>query len=191
MADGGRLDHTIGIAHLRLLLDGGDEPVTSRTTDIPVLPEVARALRALGELRDARCPMALVVDEHGGAAGIVRVEDLIEELVGEIYDETDRDVAAVIHEADGRMVLPGRFPIHDLPGVGIELPEGPYATVAGLVLDELGHIPEPGDAVDVAGWRLEVRGMQGRAVTEVVAQPLEPDEPAEPAGAADGDQPTA
>ena len=177
VAEGGRLDHTIGVAHLRLLLDGGDEPVTARTTEIPVLPEVARALRALGELRDARCPMALVVDEHGGAAGIVTVEDLIEELVGEIYDETDRDVAAVVHEPDGRMVLPGRFPIHDLPGVGIELPEGPYATVAGLVLAELGHIPEPGDAIEVEGWRLEVRTMQGRAVTEVVAQALEADDP--------------
>jgi len=184
VADGARLDQATGVVHLRSLLGGGDAPVASRVTEAPVLPEMARVLHALSELRNARAQMALVVDEHGGAAGIITVEDLVEELVGEIYDETDRDVAAVIHEADGRMVLPGRFPIHDLPGLGIELPEGPYATVAGLVLAGLGRIPEAGDEIDVEGWRLEVRRMHGRAVTEVAAQPLAPPVP-------DDDQPTA
>jgi putative hemolysin len=138
--------------------------------------------------------MALVADEHGGAAGIVTVEDLVEELVGEIYDESDRDLATVRHEPDGTVVLPGRFPIHDLPDIGVELPEGEYTTVAGLVLDRLGHIPEAGDDVTVDGWRLEVRTMRGRAVTELVLSPVEPtddspspdaDEP-DPAGSSEG-----
>lgn len=174
----GRLDHATSVAHLRLLLGGGDAPVTSRAIEMPVMPETARVLRALGEMRTSRAQMALVVDEHGGAAGIVTVEDMVEELVGEIYDETDRDVAAVVREDDGTVALPGRFPIHDLPGVGIELPEGSYATVAGLVLDRLGEIPEIGDEVSVDGWQLQVRAMQGRVVTEVAATPVEP-EPAE------------
>ncbi len=179
------LDHASGIVHLRLLLGGGDAPVTSRATEMPVLPESAKVLRALSEMQADRSQMALVVDEHGGAAGIVTVEDMIEELVGEIYDETDRDVAAVVREDDGRLVLPGRFPIHDLPSIGVELPEGAYATVAGLVLDHLGHIPEAGDEVVVDGWQLVVRSMHGRAVTEVLAVPRPVTDPS------DEDQPTA
>ena len=168
VANDGRLDHATRVAHLRLLLGGGDEPVTTRAIDLPVLPESTSVLRALGEMRTNRAQMALVVDEHGGAAGIVTVEDLVEELVGEIHDETDREVAGAVREHDGSVVLPGRVPIHDLPSLGIELPEGSYQTVAGLVLDRLGHIPEPGDHVTVAGWRLEVTAMQRRVVTQLL-----------------------
>ena len=116
--------------------------------------------------------MALVVDEHGGGAGIVTVEDLIEELVGEIYDETDPDLAMVVREADGSVVVPGRFPIHDLSDIGVELPDGDYATVAGLVLDRLGRIPAAGDQVTIDGWQLQVRATRGRAVTEVALVPV-------------------
>ncbi|MEJ7583203.1 MAG: transporter associated domain-containing protein [Acidimicrobiales bacterium] len=70
------------------------------------------------------------------------MEDLIEELVGEIYDETDRDVIAVRHDADGSMVLSGQFPVHDLSDIGIDTAaNGHYSTVAGLVLDRLGRLP--------------------------------------------------
>ncbi|MEM9518221.1 MAG: hemolysin family protein [Actinomycetota bacterium] len=173
----GRLDHATSVAHLRLLLGGGSASVTTRAIEMPVMPESARVLRALGEMRTSRAQMALVIDEHGGAAGIVTVEDMVEELVGEIYDETDRDVEAVVREEDGRVILPGRFAIHDLPAIDIELPEGSYATVAGLVLDRLGEIPQPGDHVDVDGWHLEVSAMDGRVVTEIVATKLPEPEP--------------
>ena len=173
----GKLDAASGIVHLRLLLGGGDAPVTTRTAEMPVLPESAKVLRALGEMQSERSQMALVIDEHGGAAGIVTVEDMVEELVGEIYDETDRDVAAVVHRDDGSLVLPGSFPIHDLSGIGIELPEGQYTTVAGLVLAELGNIPEPGEQLTVGGWQLLVEAMNGPVVTEVVATALPEPEP--------------
>lgn len=161
------LDQVTGAVHLRQLLGAGDEPVSTVAMDIPMFPDSAKALHALRQMQAGRVQMALVVDEHGGAAGIVTVEDLVEELVGEIYDETDPDLATVVHEADGTIVLPGRFPIHDLPDIGVELPDGDYTTIAGLVLDQLGNIPAPGDEATIDGWRFQVRSMRGRAITEV------------------------
>ncbi|MGF1599134.1 MAG: hemolysin family protein [Acidimicrobiales bacterium] len=168
---GGGLDQVTGAVHLRQLLVAGDEPVSTLTMEIPMFPDSAKALHVLRQMQAGRVQMALVVDEHGGAAGIVTVEDLVEELVGEIYDETDPDLATVVREADGTIVLPGRFPIHDLPDIGIELPDGDYTTIAGLVLDQLGSIPAPGDEVALDGWRLQVRAMRGRAITEISLTP--------------------
>jgi putative hemolysin len=171
VADGRSLDHVTGSVHLRQLLAAGDQPVSSVAREISVFPESAKALPTLREMQAGRVQMALVVDEHGGGAGIIAVEDLVEELVGEIYDETDPDLATVVREPDGTIVLPGRFPIHDLPDIGVELPDGDYTTVAGLVLDLLGRIPAPGDDAVVSGWRLQVRAMRGRAVTEIALAP--------------------
>ncbi len=112
--------------------------------------------------------MAIVIDEHGGAEGMVTVEDLLEEIVGEIYDETDVNVISARRMPDGSLVLPGTFPMHDLVDLGVELPSGDYATVAGLMLDRLGRIPERvGESVVVEGWRLTVRSLQGRAIERV------------------------
>jgi putative hemolysin len=186
VADGGSLDQVTGAVHLRQLLGADDTPVSTVAMEIPMFPESARALTTLREMQTSRVQMALVVDEHGGAAGIVTVEDLVEELVGEIYDETDPDLAAVVHEPDGTIVLPGRFPIHDLPDIGVELPEGDYATVAGLVLELLGRIPVAGDHATIDGWRLEVRAMRGRAVTEISL--VATDEPQESSPTDDDDR---
>jgi magnesium and cobalt exporter, CNNM family len=163
------LDDVVGVVHLRDLLDQGDRPVSELTGELAAFPETAGVLDVLHEMQTRRVQLALVVDEHGAAAGIVTVEDLLEELVGEIYDESDRDVVGVRREPDGSLVMPGRFPVHDLVDVGVDdIPEGPYATVAGLVLDLLGRVPEaPGDRVEVAGRTIEVLAVDGRAITEV------------------------
>jgi len=165
----GSLDDVIGIVHLRdLLSDAPDCTAGSVATPATIFPETLGALDALRHMQLGRIQMAVVVNEHGGAEGIVTVEDLVEELVGEIYDETDRDVLMVHREPDGSMVLPGRFPAHDLPDLGIEVPEGQYATVAGFLLWQLQRIPDqPGDVVVVGPWRMTITGVDDRAITEV------------------------
>jgi putative hemolysin len=168
---GSDLDDVTGVVHLRDLV-GEVGAVGDRARPALVLPETLDVVDALRRMQTERQQLAIVVSEYGGTEGIVTVEDLIEELVGEIYDETDRDVRAVQRQPDGAIVLAGTFPIHDLVDLGVELPEGDYATVAGLVLDRLGHLPEtPGETVDIDGWGLEVLAITGRAITKVRLQP--------------------
>jgi putative hemolysin len=182
VGQGGVLDDVVGIVHLRDLLVDPDVLVADVATPAMVLPETAGVLHTLRELQRLHTQLAVVVDEHGAAEGIVTMEDLVEELVGEIYDETDRDVLSVRRQAGGAMVVPGRFPIHDLPDIGVALPDGPFTTVAGMVLSELQRIPEaPGDVIHLGPWRVVVTAVGGNTVTEVRFEPL-PEPPDEVAG---------
>ncbi|MDT4994846.1 MAG: magnesium and cobalt exporter, family [Actinoplanes sp.] len=164
------LDDVIGVVHLRDLIDATG-PVDALAKQCLFLPETLRVSDAMLQLRLERQQLALVVDERGAIDGIVTMEDLVEEIVGEIYDETDRDVEAVVHEADGAQLMPGSFPIHDLPDIGFEADssdEGDYTTIAGMVLAALGHIPTaPGEVVTLRQFTVEVVEVTGRAITQV------------------------
>src|SRR5215203_3282144 len=167
----GDLDNVLGLVTLQDLV-GAEGLVADCVRPIPALPEAMGVLDALRRLQAARGQLAIVVDEYGGTAGIITVEDLLEELVGEIYDEFDPDFRGVQHWPDGSMALPGSFPVHDLSDLGVSLPEGSYATVAGLILERLGRIPSEGDAVEVDRWRLEVLAMDRNAIGRVRLAPL-------------------
>jgi magnesium and cobalt exporter, CNNM family len=166
------LDDVIGVVHLRDLVDATG-PVDALSRPGLFLPETLRVSDALKQLRGERQQLALVVDERGAIDGIITMEDLVEEIVGEIYDETDRDVAAVVKEADGALLMPGSFPIHDLPDIGFHdgtnpHDEGDYTTIAGMVLAVLGHIPTAaGEVVDLPEFTAEVVEVTGRAITRV------------------------
>jgi putative hemolysin len=171
----GSLDDVLGVVHLRDLIDGKGS-VSDHMRPATVLPETVGVLSALRRMQSEREQLAVVINEHGGAEGIVTLEDLLEEIVGEIYDEFDRDldpadVRGVQRRPDGSIVMPGSFPMHDLSDVGIVLPEGDYATVAGMVLERLGRIPAPGAEFKVPHWRIRVLSRLGNAIGSVLLVP--------------------
>lgn len=159
-------DDVLGFIHIRDLipLDKGNREGTVQeiVREILPLPGTNRVLPSLNRMRRLGHHIALVVDEYGGTAGIVTLEDLVEELVGEIYDEFD---AGTDHEdrvrvSDGSVDVDGGLILQAFESVsGIQLPEGQYETVAGFVINRLGRLPETGDRVRIPGHVLTVLAM--------------------------------
>jgi putative hemolysin len=156
--------------------------------EVKRLPGTAAVLTALSEMRRENQHMAIVVDEYGGTDGIVTLEDLIEEVIGEIYDEYDAAVAAEEDAApDGPQDVDGLLNLDDFTeATGLRLPEGPYETVAGYVLAELGRLPAVGDTVEVEGRTLTVLELDGRRIARLSVTRPEPapEETEEPSRAA-------
>jgi putative hemolysin len=167
----GDLDDVLGLVTLQDLV-GAEGRVADCVRPVVALPESMGVLDALRRLQAEREQLAIVLNEYGGTEGIVTVEDLLEELVGEIYDEFDPDSRGIQRQPDGSIVLPGTFPVHDLPDLGLSLPEGSYATVAGLILERLGRLPGRGESVEVNRWRLEVLEVDRNAITRARLVPL-------------------
>lgn len=150
VTDGGA-DRIVGFLHIRDLMEvdgrGRDRTVRSLAREVLALPETVKILRALSSMRAARSHMAIVRDEYGGTAGIVTIEDLVEELVGEITDEYDEDPGRKQTEVDD---VDGLTTIEEFGELtGYELPDGPYDTVAGYAMAQLGALPRLGDEVSV------------------------------------------
>jgi len=148
--------------------------VADVTRDVKLFPGTKKVLPALSEMRREGHHLSIVVDEYGGTAGIVTMEDLIEEVVGDIRDEYDvagdeaLRIAGADIEADGLLNLDEVF-----EQTGVRLPEGPYETLAGYVMAALGHLPRPGEAVEVDGHRLTVSELDGRRIARVRIDPLD------------------
>ncbi len=173
VADGDR-DTVVGVVHWSdLLLGRGSTGAVARPPLL--LADSLPVSLALERMIAERQHLALVVDGTGAVDGIVSLEDLLEEIVGDIYDETDSDVRTATRLPDGSLRLPGTFPVHDLPDVDVHLtapPPGDYVTVAGMLLARLGHIPQqPGEQVDLGSWTGTVTAVAGHAITEVVLTP--------------------
>jgi CBS domain containing-hemolysin-like protein len=137
------------------------------------VPESALLGPLLSDFRGRHTHMAIVVDEHGGIAGIVSLEDLLEELVGEIRDEYDRPEPAVLTLPDGNYLVPGSWRLDETRrDTGVQLPPGEYETLSGLIMAELDRVPAVGDVVELEHARLRVDGLAGHAVGMVHLTPL-------------------
>ena len=136
---------------------------------VPTVPESLDGDELLTRLRGSGLQVAIVVDEYGGTAGIVTLEDLVEEIVGDVRDEHDRAEQATVRPLGrGSWLLSGLLRADEVAdATGLEMPTGPYETLAGLVLARLGRIPEVGDDVEVDGWRLTVMRRDRNRVAEV------------------------
>jgi putative hemolysin len=169
----GSHDEVVGFVHVRDLYGPTGAArrglkVGDLARDVLLLPATKRVLPSLSEMRKGGHHLAVVVDEYGGTAGIVTLEDLIEELIGEIRDEYDVGDVEARRLRGGDVVVDGLLNLDEFGEVtGHELPEGPYETVAGCLMARLGRLPRNGDAVEVDGVRLKVTKMDGRRVARV------------------------
>ncbi len=173
------LDHVVGVVHVKDLV-GVDRASRAKAHDVmrkvPVIPETLRLDQALTEFRRQRTQLAIVIDEFGGTAGLVTLEDVLEELVGEVQDEFETEVGPRFREeAPGTYVVDGLVPLDDLrERLRLELTDEPYDTVGGMVFGRLGRLAKPGDAVEVEGYRFQVSAVDGRRVSQVRVQRTRP-----------------
>ncbi|GAA1529806.1 hemolysin family protein [Kribbella lupini] len=168
----GSADDIVGFVHVRDLFDPA---VASRSVrvgdlarDVLMLPDTAKLLPTLTEMRRRSTHLAIVLDEYGGTAGIVTLEDLVEELIGDIKDEYDEEAGETTRLRSGDVEVDGLLNLDDFADeTGVELPDGPYETVAGFLAAQLGRVPAVGDEGSVDGYNITVTEMDGRRVARV------------------------
>jgi putative hemolysin len=194
----GSADDVIGFVHVRDLLDPAMAGRTLRVGELArqtlVLPWTRPILAALADMRREGMHLAIVADEYGGTAGIVTMEDLVEELIGDIKDEYDVDEAETTVHRGGDIEVDGLLNLDDFEDeTGVELPEGPYETVSGFLMARLGRLPQVGDFVDHDERRITVREVEGRRVGRVLVTAVpsvERADPEPPIGITREEQPT-
>jgi len=164
------LDDIIGVVHVKSVYRLS--PEERRTThvseimrDVLAVPETRKLEEILSDMRKRRTQMAVVIDEHGATSGIITLEDLLEEILGEIKDEYDTDLTEAEVENPGSFLIAGRLNFDEVfDATGFRIPEGQYETIAGFVLERLGHLAEPGEKVIEEEWTIEVIEVKRRRI---------------------------
>jgi CBS domain containing-hemolysin-like protein len=167
------LDHIVGVVHIKDLVPAQDlsRPVRDVMRRPLFLPDTTRLDRALAQFRQQRVQLGIVVDEFGGTAGLVTIEDVLEQLVGEVQDEFDRETPHFRPEPGGVLLVDGLAAVADLrERLGIQLDGERYDTVGGLVFGRVGRLAKVGDTVEVEGHRFQVTAVDGRRVAQVRVQ---------------------
>ena len=174
VTEDGNTDRIKGVVHVnslarKVMTEGPEASIERNVKEALIVPETKPLDDLLADLQRERASMAVVVDEYGRTAGIVTVEDIIEEVVGEIADETDPAVAGVRQLANGDWWVRGHVPIMDLADYGLDLPvdSDAYNSVGGFVFGELGRLPKRGDMVNVNGYSLRVEAVRENRVEAV------------------------
>jgi putative hemolysin len=164
-------DRIVGVAMIKDLLvplidDREDEPITTYMRDPVFVPETKDILPLLGELQTSHQQIAIVVDEYGGTAGIVTVEDIVEEIVGDISDEYDPDNKYQTQLSENEWLIDGRFPTDDAIELGLPVEEDEdYETIAGWLLDTIDGVPQVGDSFDIQGYAFKVQSMRRNRIS--------------------------
>lgn len=167
------LDSIVGIVHYKDLipavLEGNiDEPVIDYAFVPMFVPESKDVFPLLSEMQTNRQQMAIVVDEYGGTDGLITVEDIVEEIVGEIIDETDAEDSLVVSTGEGSWVVDGRLPVEDAIEVGLPVVESDqYETIAGWLMSVLDAVPHIGDEFTFDGFRFKVQSMRRRRIQKL------------------------
>ncbi len=167
-------DDIVGLVFLKDLVarrgaGEGAEPVRGSLRPAHFVPESKRVAELLREMQTEKYHMAIVVDEYGGTAGLVTMEDLLEEIVGEITDEYDVEEPSVERLANGSLRVPGRTPIDEVNELlDADLPNDEWDTVGGLVFNTLGHVPAEGECLVFAGFEFGAERIQGRRIVSVI-----------------------
>jgi putative hemolysin len=174
------LDNIVGMISIKdlILLDAADmsQAITPLIRPAHFVPETKRVLELLKEFQRKRVQAAIVVDEYGGTAGLVTIEDLLEEIVGEIRDEYDVEVEPVIDETDGSFVFSGRTHVRELAErLKLDVEGEGYETVGGYLLAHVGRVPAVGETFDLDGLSVEVLEAERRRITRVRVRRLERD----------------
>jgi CBS domain containing-hemolysin-like protein len=176
----GDLDHIVGQVHIKELLDLVESAralTLSNVRPIPFIPETAPLDAVLGTLRRQASQMAVVFDEHGGTAGIITVEDLFDEVTGEIQDEP-AEPQSIRRDASGRLRVAGTVRLEEVgEALGVVLEHPDVDSVSGIVLTLLGHPPSVGDVVEYDHVRFEVTAVHRRGVRECIVSLVEPSNP--------------
>jgi CBS domain containing-hemolysin-like protein len=173
-----QIDDVAGVAYTRDMIRAvragqEGEPVGDHLRAAHFVPETKRVSSLMREMQADKFHLAIVVNEYGGTAGLVTLEDLIEELVGEIVDEFDVEEAAVEHLASGELRVSARLAVDEVNDlIDASLPTGAWDTVGGLVFDLLGHVPVAGESVTADGLRLVVDRVNGRRIERVRIVPV-------------------
>jgi CBS domain containing-hemolysin-like protein len=174
-------DNIVGLVYLKDLVQqarsgAGSQSVRIVVRDAVFVPESKRVAELLREMQTEKFHMAIVVDEYGGTAGLVTMEDLLEEIVGEIADEFDAEEPGVERLAGGGIRAPGRTSIDEVSeALGIELPDAEWDTVGGLVFNLLGHVPEANETVRFQGLEFRTERVEGRRIASVSIVPVPPE----------------
>lgn len=176
------IDGIVGIVHYKdligPLMDGRiDEPVTKFMYKPMFVPETKDVIPLLGEMQAAHQPMAIVVDEYGGTDGLITIEDIVEEIVGEIEDEFDPDNKYLTRLSRREWLVDGRFSCDDAIELGWPLEESDdYETIAGWILELCDSVPDIGEVFEVAGYKFKVQSMRGQRISLIrVIAPAETD----------------
>jgi CBS domain containing-hemolysin-like protein len=178
------LDNIVGIVFVKDLValpPGAEPPITTLMRSAHFVPESKRCSELLKEMQRRQAQMAIVVDEYGGTAGLVTVEDLLEEIVGEIRDEYDVESETVTDEGNGTFVFSGKVSVDEVRDrLDVEIEREGFETVGGYLLSQLGRMPYVGETIDIGGLSFEVLEVERRRITKVRARRREVPSVAEP-----------